>query len=213
MNQQRKYSQTFLEELANSITHAFGLLLSIVALITLLTYFNNDEDPWKFISFCIYGSCLIALYLSSTIYHGLQNTKTKAIFKKIDHSAIYLLIAGTYTPVTLIALRESWAIYLLPIIWIMAIIGILVKIFTKRKNEKISLLFYLGMGWLAIIAIEPLFYTLPIKSFIWIFIGGASYTFGIVFYRWKHLRFHHTIWHIFVLCGSISHFISILYLA
>jgi len=213
MKRYKKYSQTILEEIANSITHAFGLCLSIAGLIILLSYFNNDGDPWKFISFCIYGSCLIALYLSSTIYHGITHTKTKAIFKKIDHSAIYLLIAGTYTPVTLIALRESWAIYLLPIIWIMAIIGIFVKFFLQRKNEKISLLFYLSMGWLAIVAIEPLFYSLPIKSFIWIFIGGASYTFGVIFYRWNHLPYHHTIWHIFVLAGSISHFISILYLA
>jgi hemolysin III len=213
MKKQKKYNQTILEEIANSITHGIGLCLSILGLVILLTYFNQNEDPWKLISFSIYGICLIILYLSSTIYHALTHHKTKAIFKQIDHSAIYLLIAGTYTPVTLISLRESWAIYLLPIIWIMAITGIYLKIFYKNKYENLSLILYLTMGWLAVIAVKPLFYSLPIESFIWIFIGGLSYTSGVIFYKWIKLPYHHTIWHVFVLLGSISHFISILYIA
>ena len=212
MNKQKKYSQGVLEEVANSLTHGIGLFLSIVGLFFLFAYFNDDSDPWKIISYSIYGVSLITLYLFSTIYHGVTHAKAKALLKRLDHSAIYLLIAGTYTPVILISLRDSWAMYLLPIIWLMAIIGIFIKITFINENEKISITYYLIMGWLAIIAIKPLFNTLPLESFIWIFIGGMSYTSGVIFYRWHQLPYHHTIWHVFVLFGSISHYISILYI-
>ena len=212
MKQKNKYNQTLLEEIANSITHGFGLSLSIVGLLLLLVYGTQNGDPWRIVGFSIYGASLIILYLFSTLYHGLTHSRTKAIFRRLDHSAIYLLIAGTYTPVILVSLRETWVIYLLPVIWAMAILGVYIKVFYIHRYERLTLGFYIFMGWFALIAVKPLFNAIPIESFIWIIVGGLSYTSGIIFYTWHRLPYHHTIWHIFVLAGSISHYIGILYI-
>ena len=207
-----KYNQTLLEEIANSISHGLGLVLSIVGFTILIMLSIRDGDPWRITGFTIYGASLTILYLFSTIYHGLTHSRTKAIFRRLDHSAIYILIAGTYTPVILISLRNTWVIFLLPLVWAMAIFGIYMKVFYIHRYEKLTLAFYVLMGWLALIAAKPLFNSVPIESFIWIIVGGFSYTTGIIFYVWKRLPYQHTIWHMFVLLGSISHYIGILFI-
>lgn len=208
--EKNRYNQNIIEELANSITHGFGFGLSVIGFIVLMVLANADGDPWKIAAFSIYGASLTILYLTSTLYHSISHSRLKAIFRRLDHSAIYLLIAGTYTPIILISLRETWVIYFLPVIWLLAIIGIYMKIFFIHRYERLTVKFYILMGWMALLAVKPLFESISVESFIWILFGGISYTFGIVFFSWQKLPFHHTIWHGFVLIGSISHFVGIL---
>ena len=207
-----RYNQTLLEEIANSISHGLGLALSIIGFTVLIMMATQSGDPWRLTGYIIYGSSLTILYLFSTLYHGLSHSRIKAIFRRLDHSAIYLLIAGTYTPVILISLRTTWVIFLLPVVWAMAIFGVYMKVFFIHRYERLTLVFYILMGWLALIAAKPLFNSVPIESFIWIIVGGISYTTGIIFYVWRRLPYQHTIWHMFVLLGSISHYIGILYI-
>ena len=204
--------QTIVEEIANSSTHGLGFGLSVAALTILVVWASQEGDPWKITAFSIYGSSLTILYLISTLYHSLAHSRVKAMFRRLDHAAIYLLIAGTYTPVILISLRTTWVIYLLPVVWIMAIVGVYIKIFYIHRYEKLTLAYYIIMGWMALIAAKPLFNTIPIESFIWIIFGGATYTIGVIFYTWNRLPFNHTIWHGFVLAGSFSHFMGMLYI-
>jgi len=205
-------AQTIVEEIANSITHGLGLGLSVAALTFLVVYASLEGDPWKITSFSIYGASLTILYLCSTLYHSFRNSRVKAIFRRLDHAAIYLLIAGTYTPIILISLRTTWVIYLLPVVWIMAITGVYIKVFYIHRYERLTLAYYIIMGWMALIAAKPLFYSIPIESFVWIILGGAAYTTGVLFYSWNRLPFNHTIWHGFVLAGSFSHFMGMLYI-
>ncbi len=209
---QKGKTQTIIEEIANTITHGLGLILSVVALTILLVYAYREGDLWKITAFAIYGSSLTILYLISTLYHSFTQSRVKAFFRRLDHAAIYLLIAGTYTPVILISLRTTWVIYLLPVVWTMAIIGVYIKIFYIHRYERLSLVFYLIMGWMALIAAKPLFHSIPIESFVWIILGGVAYSTGVIFYVWSRLPFNHTIWHGFVLAGSFSHFVGILYI-
>ena len=212
MFNRKKERQAVLEEIANSISHGLGFILSIVALTFLVVYSCKDNDPWKIIAFSIYGSSLSILYLFSTLYHSFSNSRIKAIFRRLDHAAIYLLIAGTYTPFILVSLRETWVIYLFPVVWSMAIIGIYIKIFYIHRYERLTLLYYIIMGWMALIAVKPLFFSIPIESFFYIMLGGVAYTTGIIFYTWHKLPYNHTIWHGFVLIGSFSHFMGMLYI-
>ena len=212
MFNRKKARQAIFEEIANSISHGLGFILSIVALTFLVVYSCKDNDPWKIIAFSIYGSSLSILYLFSTLYHSFSNSRIKAIFRRLDHAAIYLLIAGTYTPFILISLRETWVIYLFPVVWSMAIIGIYIKIFYIHRYERLTLLYYIIMGWMALIAVKPLFNSIPIESFFYIMLGGVAYTTGIIFYTWHKLPYNHTIWHGFVLVGSFSHFMGMLYI-
>ncbi len=212
LTQKNRYNQTLLEEIANSISHGLGLALSIVGFTVLIILASQKDDPWRLTAYIIYGLSLTTLYLFSTLYHGLTHSRTKAIFRRLDHSAIYFLIAGTYTPVILISLRTTWVMFLLPVVWVMAIFGVYMKVFYIHRYERLTLAFYILMGWLALIAAKPLFNSVPIESFIWIIVGGISYTTGIIFYAWRRLPYQHTIWHMFVLLGSISHYIGILYI-
>jgi hemolysin III len=209
---QKGKTQTIVEEIANSITHGFGLILSVAALTILVVYASLEGDPWRITAFSIYGSSLTLLYLVSTLYHSLTHSRIKAIFRRLDHAAIYILIAGTYTPIILISLRTTWVIYLLPVVWFMAIIGVYIKIFYIHRYERLTLGYYIIMGWMALIAAKPLFNSIPIESFVWIILGGVAYTTGVVFYAWNRLPFNHTIWHGFVLAGSFSHFMGMLYI-
>jgi hemolysin III len=207
-----RYNQSLIEEIANSATHGFGLGLSVAGFIVLMVFANAEGNPWKTAAFLVYGTSLTVLYLTSTIYHSLTHSRLKAIFRRLDHSAIYLLIAGTYTPVILISLRDTWVIWLLPIIWLMAIFGVYMKIFYIHRYERLTLWFYLIMGWMAILAAKPLFEAISMESFIWIIMGGMSYTFGVIFYSWRSLPFQHAIWHGFVLIGSVFHYWGILHI-
>lgn len=199
------------QEIANSISHGIGAILSIIGLIVLLIISSPKGDIWRIVSFSVYGTTLILLYLSSTIYHGLSNVKLKNIFQILDHSAIYLLIAGSYTPLTLISLRGPWGWTLFGLVWGIAFIGIFMNIFFFNKTQIPSMILYVIMGWLIVIAINPLVASIPIEMLYWIIMGGVSYSLGIIFYLVKKIPYHHTIWHLFVLAGSITHFLGILF--
>lgn len=204
-------SQTLGEEIANSITHGIGAGLSIAALVILVVLASRRGDAWRTVSFSIYGATLFLLYLSSTLYHGFVNPKIKNIFRILDHSAIYLLIAGTYTPVTLTLMRGAWGWTLFGLAWAMAIGGIVVTALLLDKLKALLVSSYVVMGLMVVIAIKPMIQMLPRGMIIWLFIGGACYILGIIFYLWKRLPYHHTIWHLFVLAGSVSHFLGILF--
>ena len=204
-------SQTLGEEIANSITHGIGAGLSIAALVILVVLASRRGDVWRIVSFSIYGASLILLYTSSTLYHSSINPKIKKIFRIIDHSAIYLLIAGTYTPVTLTLMRGAWGWTLFGLAWGMAIGGIIITALLLDKLKSLLVLSYVAMGLLVVIAIKPIIQMVPRGMIIWLFIGGACYLLGIIFYLWKKLPYHHPIWHLFVLGGSISHFLGVLF--
>lgn len=199
------------QEKANAITHGIGTILSIVGLIILLFSAMSKGNIWQIISFSIYGTTLVVLYMSSTIYHGSPETKIKKIFQVFDHSAIYLLIAGSYTPITLISLRGSWGWTLFALVWGIALMGILLKIFLFQKTQVISMVLYFIMGLLIITAVKPLLEAVPVKMFLWIIAGGLLYLLGMFFFLAPKIPYHHTIWHLFVLGGSISHFLAILF--
>jgi len=204
-------TQTLGEEIANSITHGIGAGLSIAALVILVVLASRRGDAWRIVSFSIYGATLILLYLSSTLYHSFVNPKIKNVFRILDHSAIYLLIAGTYTPVTFTLMRGAWGWTLFGLAWAMAIGGIIITALLLDKLKALLVLSYVIMGLLVVIAIKPIFQMVPRGMIIWLFIGGAFYLLGIIFYLWKRLPYHHPIWHVFVLGGSISHFLGILF--
>lgn len=204
-------SQTLGEEIANSISHGIGVGLSFAALVILVVLASRHSDAWRIVSFSIYGTTLILLYLSSTLYHSFVNSKIKRFFRILDHLTIYLLIAGSYTPITLVSMRGVWGWTLFGLIWGMAIAGIIVTIVFKEKIKPVMVLSYVAMGLLVVIAFKPMLLMLPQKMILWLFIGGACYILGIIFYLWKRLPYHHPIWHLFVLGGSISHFFGILF--
>jgi hemolysin III len=181
------------EEIKNSITHGIGLGFSIAALAILVTFAGLYRDVWRVVSFSIYWTTLILLYLASTLYHSFQSLKMKRIFHVLDHSAIFLLIAGTYTPLTLVTLRGGWGWTLFGLIWGLAICGIILKIFFMSRFKLVSILVYIGMGWLVIIALKPLLSALGTGGFIWIGIGGLAYTLGVIFYVWQKIPFNHAI--------------------
>jgi hemolysin III len=199
------------EEIANGITHGIGVAFSIAALVLLVVMASLYGDAWRIVSFSIYGTTLIILYLASTLYHSLTNPKAKNFFHYLDHSAIFLLIAGTYTPVTLVALRGTVGWILFVLIWMIAIGGIIFKAVAKGRFRIISVIIYLAMGWIVVFAVKPILNTVPTGLLYWLVIGGLFYSLGIIFYALKKMPFHHMVWHIFVLCGSISHFFGILF--
>ena len=205
----KRYS--FAEEIANSITHGLGAALSITALILLTVLSGRSGDPWRIVSFAIYGSTLIILYTSSTLYHSFQNPTAKKVFRYFDHSSIYLLIAGTYTPFTLVSLRGGWGWTLFGMIWGFAAFGLIMTIFGFGRSRILASFIYIGMGWLVVIAIKPLVNAIPPGGLAWLVAGGLFYTFGVLFYIWKRLPFNHTIWHLFVLGGSVCHFFAVFY--
>jgi hemolysin III len=199
------------EEIANSITHGIGTLLSIAGLVILIVWADMNGDAWHITSFSIFGGSLIFLYLASTLYHSLTGRKTKAVFARLDHVAIFILIAGTYTPIVLTTLRGPWGWTLFGIIWGLALFGIILRSIYLEKYKYLSLALYLGMGWLFVIALPKVIEEMPAISLDYLVYGGVAYTVGVVFYVWKKLPYNHAIWHLFVLTGSILHFFSILY--
>ena len=200
----RQYTLT--EELLHSITHGIGAALALSWLVVLVVLAAQRGDAWRIVSFSIYGMSLTLLYLASTLYHSFQDQKLKGFFRTLDHLSIFLLIAGTYTPVTLISLRGAWGWTLFGLIWGFAACGIVYELLFLGRYRWITLTIYLGMGWLAIIAIKPLLTMAPIGLFWWILAGGLCYTGGVLFYVRKKMRYHHVWWHLFVLFGSACHF-------
>lgn len=199
------------EEIANTITHGIGVGLSIAGLVLLVVRAALYGSVWEVVSFSIYGSSLILLYLASTLYHGFRSPRLKAILRIFDHAAIYLLIAGTYTPFLLVTLRGPWGWSLFGTIWGLAFLGITFKLVFGPKYEILSTVFYLLMGWVVIIAIKPLIAALPFAGLAWLVAGGLAYSVGVIFYAWEKLPYNHAIWHGFVLAGSFFHFFAVLF--
>lgn len=200
-----------MEEVMNAVTHGIGTLLAIVGLVMLTVFAYLYGEIWHIVSFSIYGISLVLLYLASTLYHSFTNERLKYRFKILDHSAIYLLIAGTYTPFTLVPLHGELGWTVFSIVWGLAIVGIILKVFFVGRFKVISTMCYILMGWLILLAIKPLIATVETSGVMWLIIGGLFYTFGTVFYLWNRLPYNHAIWHLFVLAGSISHFIAVFF--
>jgi hemolysin III len=200
--------QTSEEEFYNSITHGLGFLLSVVGFILLLV-FRKFDTFWGLIGIILYGLSLSILYLISTLYHYEQDVNRKKIYRKLDHISIYLLIAGTYSPVVLIALKNSLGWILFWIVWLIAVLGTILKVFFTGRFEIISILFYLIMGWLVMLDFSALREAVDLTGLILLFSGGMAYTLGIIFYSLDSIKYSHVVWHIFVLCGSILHYFFI----
>lgn len=199
------------EEIANAITHGIGAILAIVGAISLIIVSSFSRDSYKIVSFTIYGLSLIIMYLGSTLYHSIPNKKAKKVFRIIDHSSIYLLISGSYTPFMLTILRSSnAAIVILITIWILTLIGIVCKSIWLDKFEKLSTFIYIFMGWAVIFIIKDAIRLIPTKSLILLASGGLSYTFGCIFFAKDKWPYNHAIWHLFVMAGSILQYFSII---
>jgi hemolysin III len=195
----------------NSISHLVGALLAATGSILLIVLAARLGDPWKIVSFSIYGAMLLTLYVTSTLYHSVRGT-AKDVMRKFDHCAIYLLIAGSYTPFTLVSLRGAWGWSLFGSVWGLALLGVLQEIWLAKGARILSLAIYVVMGWLALIAVAPLISALSWSGFAWLAAGGLVYTIGIVFYALDERLTHgHGIWHLFVLGGSACHYFTILF--
>ncbi len=198
------------EEIIHSVTHGIGAALSVAGLTALVILAVIYGDVWRVISFSIYGSSLILLYLASTLYHSLQHPRAKAILRKFDHASIYVLIAGTYTPFLLVSLRGTavgWTFFVL--VWGMAAAGVVWKMFFLGKLEVIATIIYVLMGWMCVLVFKQMMAAIPTPGLIMLVAGGLVYTLGVIFYAWEKLPYNHAIWHLFVLGGSICHFFSI----
>jgi hemolysin III len=194
----------------NSITHLIGAAAALAGLVALVYFAVRQGDPVKTISLMVYGVSLFLLYLFSVLYHSFRG-KWKRFFQKLDHVAIYLLIAGTYTPFMLISLEGSWGWWLFGIIWSLAVVGILLDTLPKKRHQVLVVTIYILMGWLCLVAVRPLLQALSVSGFLWLLAGGLFYTAGIIFYALDYKRHFHGIWHLFVLAGSICHYVTILF--
>jgi hemolysin III len=201
--------QSLGEEIANSITHGLGFVASVAIAPMLVVAAVRSHDPWRVVGASVFAATLIMLYAASTIYHALHGRavrRGKAVFQRLDHAAIYLLIAGTYTPFLLVSLRGPWGWTLLAIVWVLAVLGVVLKsVFGAARFAALSTIVYVGMGWLAIVAVRPLVEHVPANALWWLVAGGVCYTGGVLFFVWERLRYSHALWHLFVLAGSVCH--------
>ncbi|MFZ2906956.1 MAG: hemolysin III family protein [Cyclobacteriaceae bacterium] len=208
-----KRQQSLGEEIANSISHGVGFL-GAAAVTPFLILEAIPSGAAGIVGASIFGFTMMILYLSSTLYHAFPHSKAKRVFQVFDHGAIFLLIAGTYTPFTLSVLKGAWGWSLFGIVWVLAIFGVLLKSISGARPSKLSTALYLGMGWLAIVAAKPLWDSLPLWGLIWLIAGGVMYTGGVLFFIYDHrVRYHHFIWHLFVLGGTACHVVAILWYA
>jgi hemolysin III len=206
----RTYAQNLtIEELANTITHGFGLLLSIAGFIFLVVMASLYGDFWYILSSILYGSSLVILYAASTFYHGATHPERKKVLQIVDHCCIYVLIAGSYTPFTLTVLRNGIGQNLFIFVWLFALVGITAKLLFGTRYPAISIISYLVMGWIGILAVQPLFAALGIAPVALVVAGGIAYSIGTIFFGWHSLKHHHAIWHVFVLAGSVFHFLAV----
>lgn len=209
-----KRSYTLVEEVFHSVTHGVGALLATAGLTVLVVRAMELNDPRRIFTFSIYGGSLFLLYLASTLYHAFQKERIKLFFRRLDHLSIFLLIAGSYTPVALIGLGGIWGWTIFGVIWGIAAAGIVYELIFLGRYKGITVTIYVGMGWLIIVAAKPLLTLIPTGLLWWLLAGGLFYTGGVVFYVRKRMPYHHVIWHLFVLLGSASHFLGFfLYLA
>jgi len=200
------------EELANSITHGLGLLLSAAGFVALVVVAGLHGTIWHVIGCSVYGLSLVVLYSASTLYHTTRSARAKRILRLVDHAAIYLLIAGTYTPFTLICLSGPWGWTLFSIVWSLAVLGIAFKIVYGHRHEHLSLGIYLAMGWMCLIAARPIVAAVPTGGLILLVAGGLAYTAGTIFYaKDDSVKYFHAVWHLFVLLGSVLHFCAVFF--
>jgi hemolysin III len=207
-----KRPQTRGEEIANSISHGIGFLAA-AAVTPVLIIASIPAGAAAIVGASIFGACMMVLYLSSTLYHAFPHTlgRTKRVFRTLDHSAIFLLIAGTYTPFTLSVLHGAWGWTLFGIVWGLAVFGIVLKSVRGTGTGKLSIALYLGMGWLAVLAIKPLWDSMSAQSLLWLLSGGIMYSIGVIFFAYDHrIRFSHFVWHLFVLAGTTCHVVAVL---
>ena len=212
MNAEHPFSRyTLGEEIANSVIHGVGIVLGIAGLGVLTAFASLYGDAWHIVGCSVFGAALILLYTTSTLYHSIPLPRVKAVLRTLDHSAIFVLIAGTYTPFLLVNLRGPWGWSLFAVIWGLALIGIVLRVLRGRRSTRLSVGLYVGMGWAVVIAIEPLLNAVAPGGLLLLLLGGLAYTLGVAFYVWKRLPYHHAFWHLFVLAGSILHFFAILF--
>ena len=197
------------EEKASSITHGLGILFSLVAIPYLILAAHEKSAAATVWAVSVFGFGLLMVYTSSTLYHAARQIHTKHIFRIWDHISIFILIAGTYTPMVIIYTDRLTCIIFLSIMWSIVIAGSCMKIFYTGKNKVFSVCLYLALGWMALFIIKPLYANMPLPVMAWAVAGGLAYTFGVIFYLWKNLQYHHAIWHLFVLTGSITHFFAV----
>lgn len=201
---------SFKEELINSLTHGVGTVLAAVGMVALVVLALLYGDGWRVLSFTIYGGCLLFLYLASTLYHGVQRPRWKRVLRVMDHTAVYLLIAGTYTPFLLVKMRDPTGLTLLAVVWSMALLGIAFKVWFIGRYEKWATVGYLFMGWMCVLAFRQMMVVLPPWGLFGIMLGGFFYTAGVIFYVGERIPYNHAIWHLFVMGGSVAHFVTIL---
>ena len=199
------------EEIANGISHGLGLILALIALPFLIMSAARAGNTRFTIGVAVFGVTMIVLYLASTLYHSLTHERAKHIFRQIDHCAVFLLIAGSYTPFTLGVLRGPWGWTLLAIVWALAVAGIVIKVLTGTRHWWLLMSLYLGMGWLAIVAIKPILALVPPPGIVLILAGGIAYSGGLAFFAAHRIRYHHFIWHLFVIAGTTCHFFAVLW--
>lgn len=202
---------TVREEVFNALTHGIGVAFGITALVILVMFSVEQNNIWKIVSSSLFGSTLVLMYLTSTLYHSFSRFKIRRLLKTLDHAAIYLLIAGTYTPLTLVNLRGAWGWTLFGVIWGLALFGIIFKIFFVYRLPTISTLFYLLMGWLVVIAAVPIYHHFAFSGLMWLVAGGLCYSLGTIFYAWESVKYMHGVWHLWVIAGTVCHFFAILF--
>ncbi|MDD5219165.1 MAG: hemolysin III family protein [Candidatus Bipolaricaulis sp.] len=198
------------EQIANSVTHGIGAVLSLVGTALLLYHTTPSGSARHIIAFSVYGATLFLLHLSSTLYHSIQPPRARRVFRIFDHCSVYLLIAGTYTPFLLLSLWGRWGFTLLIAIWALALVGIVFKSLFIGRLQKTSVILYVAMGWMIVIAAREAWLRVPHEAIAYVAAGGLSYTVGVGFYAWKRLPYNHAIWHLFVLGGSVCHYVAIL---
>ena len=202
---------TAAEEVANSVTHAIGIVLSIAGLAVMTAFAALRGDAWHVVACSIFGSALILNYTASTLYHSIQVERLRGALRALDHSAIFLLIAGTYTPFMLVNLRGPWGWSLLIGVWTIAVLGISLRLLLKGRLHALVVGLYIAMGWAVVVAIQPMLRHVATGGLVLLAAGGLAYTVGVIFYKWKSLPYHHAIWHVFVLLGSALHFFAVLF--
>jgi hemolysin III len=198
------------EEVANCATHGVGLALSVAGFVALVVLAWGHGDAWHVGSCGVYGASLVALYLASTLYHGARAPRAKRLLQALDHCGIYLLIAGTYTPFTLVTLRGPWGWTLFGLVWGLALAGILFRVLCGERYRPLAVASYVMLGWLCVVAVKPILELVPLGALAWIAAGGLTYTAGVFFFAAERIPHHHAIWHLFVLGGSICHYVAVL---
>lgn len=199
------------EEIANSISHGIGLVFAVIATPILVIAANRSGTVWNMVGVSVFAASMVLLYLSSTLYHALTHGTAKRIFRMLDHSAIFLLIAGTYTPFTLGVLRGPWGWTLFALVWSLAMIGLTMKAVFGHRYNWLSVILYLAMGWLVVIAAPEVMHRVPLSGLAWILAGGIAYTGGVGFYAAHRVRYAHFAWHLFVIAGTVCHFFAVLW--